>query len=454
VETTAVSPASRLALVPPGWWATLGLLAFATAVGAFAAVAFSSVDRPAWMMVAGALGAAAVFALAVVRYELAVALGFVLFAVVAVEPAPPDAIFAIAIVVGLATGRIDLRRVPLGPAIGVAAFVALNLLAFMEAVSPRRATTFMSITIYLLVFALWIPTWVTNRARARSLVRIVVVIGAVSAVLGVVALFVSTPGHDVLTAYTGTRARALFKDPNVFGPFLVVPALFLIQEILAPRLLRMRRLTKLVLLGVMTLGILFSYSRAAWLNYAVAVVVMGAVLALRRRGSRRAVVFVGLVVLTAVVGSASIAATGKLSFLEERARPQVYDTQRFGAQRGGIALGEEYPLGVGPGQFELYEPISAHSTYVRALAEEGVVGLAVLGMLMLGTFGMALRNAVRGWDTHGISSTVLLAAWCGILANSLFIDTLHWRHLWLVAGLVWAAAAAHRPSSAATRPRA
>jgi hypothetical protein len=64
---------------------------------------------------------------------------------------------------------------------------------------------------------------------------------------------------------------------------------------------------------------------------------------------------------------------------------------------------------------------------------------------------MALRNAVRGWDTMGIGSTALLAAWCGILANSVFVDTLHWRHLWLVAGLIWAAGARHTSSSAGTR---
>jgi len=28
-----------------------------------------------------------------------------------------------------------------------------------------------------------------------------------------------------------------------------------------------------------------------------------------------------------------------------------------------------------------------------------------------------------------------MAAWCGLVANSFFVDTLHWRHLWLVAAL-------------------
>ena len=49
-----------------------------------------------------------------------------------------------------------------------------------------------------------------------------------------------------------------------------------------------------------------------------------------------------------------------------------------------------------------------------------------------------------GRDTWGIGSTALLAIWCGLLANSFFIDTLHWRHLWLFAGLIWGGAVLER----------
>jgi hypothetical protein len=69
----------------------------------------------------------------------------------------------------------------------------------------------------------------------------------------------------------------------------------------------------------------------------------------------------------------------------------------------------------------------------------------------VGTLVLASRNAVLGRETYGIGSTALLAAWCGLLANSVFIDTLHWRHLWLLAGLIWAgvrAPAAQLSSSA------
>ncbi len=425
------------------------VLALAAALGMALAIALTPVERPAWELIAGGLGLLGVLALAVARYEAAVALGFLLFAVVNVEPAPADAVFAVVIAVALATGRFNLSNTPLGPALGVAVFLALNLVACLEAVDPVRAASFMSITVYLCVFGLWVATWVSDRRRARTLLRIYVGTAVLSAAVGSAALFLPFPGHESLTAYTGTRARALFKDPNVFGPFLVPALLLLLQETIEPRLLRSNRFLKLVGLAALFCGVLFSYSRAAWLDLVVGIVVMGVVFALRRGGAQRAFVFVLTLVLGCVVLVVSVQVTGQLAFLKERAQFQTYDNQRFGAQSGGIQVGERHPIGIGPGQFELVEPISAHSTYVRALAEEGVLGFLALVALLYGTLLMALRNAVRGWDTHGIGSTALLAAWAGILANSVFVDTLHWRHLWLVAGLIWAAS--QTSSSAGTR---
>ena len=153
------------------------------------------------------------------------------------------------------------------------------------------------------------------------------------------------------------------------------------------------------------------------------------------------------------------AVTSSVSFIDQRAHFQRYDVQRFGAQLSGIEYAVQYPLGIGPGQFDVVSPISAHSTYVRAFAEEGVPGFATLLALLLGTLLFATRNAVRGTNTYGIGSAALLGAWVGILANSLFVDTLHWRHLWLVAALIWAGwMRSYRPargesSSASVRSR-
>jgi hypothetical protein len=52
-----------------------------------------------------------------------------------------------------------------------------------------------------------------------------------------------------------------------------------------------------------------------------------------------------------------------------------------------------------------------------------------------------VRNVVVGRDTYGIGSAALLGAWCGMILNSTVVDTLHWRHMWVVAALIWASTA-------------
>jgi hypothetical protein len=64
----------------------------------------------------------------------------------------------------------------------------------------------------------------------------------------------------------------------------------------------------------------------------------------------------------------------------------------------------------------------------------------VLVALLAVTLALAAGNAVAGRDAYGVGAAVLLGAWCGLLANSAFVDTLHWRHLWFVAALIWVAA--------------
>jgi hypothetical protein len=407
---------------------------------------------PSWQMVlVVGVGMIGVLALAVARYEAAVALGFLLFGVVAVEPAPPDGVFAVVIAVAVMTGRFSLERVPISVFALLGIFVFLNFLSAIEAIDPGAAARFMAITIYLAAFAIWFTSYLTSERRARNVLRAYIIPAAFFGLAASMALFLPIPGADAILRYEGTRATGLFEDPNVFGPFLVPAAVIVLQEILEPRLLRWSRPTKLVTFLVLTGGVVFSYSRAAWINYAVAVVVLLAVLTVRRGGSRRAFAVLALMVVTGIGVAATLAATGSIEFLQERARFQSYDVERFGAQRTGIALAEQYPFGIGPGQFDVVVPISTHSTYVRALAEQGVLGLMTIASLFLATLLFAGRNATLGRDSYGVGSAALLAAWVGLLVNSFVVDTLHWRHLWFIAALIWVGTM--RPTTEFAAPR-
>jgi O-antigen ligase len=432
----AVSVRRRFDLGWVGWaFGAAALVLLFLAVG----VVLGRSPLPVPIVVAFGVGLLGTLALALSRYDAAVALGVLLLAVVRIEPAPSDLVFAVVIAVALVTGRLFLERVPLSVSVLVAGFLALNLLAATVATDGARAVAYFSITLYLGVFALWFSAYVCSVRRARLILLAYLVGAALSAAVACLALVAPFPGASAFV--DGPRAQGLFKDPNVFGPFLVPAVLILMEETVAPRLLRFRLSTKLLLLSLLTVGVVFSFSRAAWLNLAVGMLVLLVVLALRRGGGRRAMT---MLVVSLVAGAALfgvVAATSSASFLTERAGLQDYDVQRFGTQASGIEIAATHPLGIGPGQFEAVSELSAHSTYVRALAEEGVVGALLIFTLMLLTLGFAARNVALGVDTYGIGSAALLAAWCGLLVNSSFVDTLHWRHLWLVAALIWAGTA-------------
>jgi O-antigen ligase len=215
----------------------------------------------------------------------------------------------------------------------------------------------------------------------------------------------------------------------------------------APKLLRGRTSTKMAMFFILALGSALSFSRAAWISLAIGAPVMLGVLLLRRGGSRRAFRLAVVLAVTGILALGAIAASGGLTLFQQRTSLQGYDTNRFDAQKLGIQLAQQHPFGVGPGQFEQYSSLSAHSTYVRAVSEIGILGFVTVAALILVTLLLAAQNAVAGRDTFGLGSTPLLASWCALVVSSFVIDTLHWRHLWLVAAMIWAGAARGRSTA-------
>lgn len=403
------------------------------------------------LALAAGIGLVGMTLLAVARYDAAVGVGFLLMAVVRFEPAPPDAAFAVIMAVAAVTGRFHLSRAPRTIAWLIAALIALNLLSMMDALVTTEALRYAFITAYLAIFALWLTGYVDSPRRTKLIVVTWLVVGVVSAVVSSVALNIGFPGGELLLRRGDMRASGLFKDPNVFGPFLIPIAVILLEERIQPRLLRLRGWVSTLLLVALALGILFSYSRAAWGNFAIAVLVMLAAAAMRRSGGRRAMRTLASLVLIGAVVAVVLSASGSVGFLESRAQLQTYDSERFAAQSAGYELGWAYPVGVGPGQFQFHYTMEVHSTYLRVLSEQGFLGLAIWLALTLATLVFALSNVVRGRDTYGIGSAALLGSWCGLVFNAAVVDTLHWRHLWVVAALIWVGAIREREAAASAR---
>lgn len=410
------------------------------------------------LAIVGGLALTGFLLLAIRHYDTAIAIGLLLMGVVRFEPAPPDVCFAVIMAVAATTGRFRLNRVPLLFRLIVALLLVVNLLSVMDVVSSSEALRFLFITTYLMIFALWLTAYVDRPSRARLVVVTWLVIGVASAILASLALNLHIPGREAInsTIDGGERATAFFKDPNVFGPFLIPIALIVLEYRIAPRfppLLRMRAFTSYAVLFLLTLGVVFSYSRAAWANYVIAIVVMLLASGMRKAGARRALRALAVLLVTAGFAAVVLSAAGSISFLEHRAKLQNYDTQRFNAQSVGWELGWTHPLGIGPGQFQYYYPVASQSTFVRVFSEQGPLGLLLWIGLLLATLVLALRNVALGKDTYGIGSAALLGAWCGLIFNSVVVDTLHWRHMWVVIALIWAGAI-RRPEARPAEDRA
>ena len=164
---------------------------------------------------------------------------------------------------------------------------------------------------------------------------------------------------------------------------------------------------------------------------------LGLAAELRRGGLRVALRAVAALSIAAVAGFGLLWVTGSLDFLQQRSRLETYDKDRFGAQNAAFHRMTEHVLGFGPGQVEANLDISTHSLFARSAFEQGVPGLALVTALMLATLAYAVIFARRNGRLHGIGSAALLGSWLGLMANSFFIDTIHWRHLYVLAALIW-----------------
>ncbi len=182
-------------------------------------------------------------------------------------------------------------------------------------------------------------------------------------------------GHDLLTLYE--RARGTFKDPNVLGAFLILPALFCLQSVVSDKLGKSFRNT--IAFGIMSLAILLAFSRAAWGGLILTSGFMLALMVLTSRSqaqrSRIIVMALVAVILAAALVAVLLSFDSIAEMFKQRASfDQSYDEGRFG-RFGRHILGADMaldlPFGIGPLQFHNYFPEDTHNSYLNAFMSGG-----------------------------------------------------------------------------------
>jgi hypothetical protein len=362
-----------------------------------------------------------------------------------IEPSPHDALMPVLAVACIIAGvRFD-RRVTLLFLL-LLLFNAGGLMSLLNVPGKEKTLQYAATSIYLALAAVMYACLFAEHTMQRLVVlRAGYVLTAVLVALaGIIGYFNVLPGTGDLFA-PGGRALGAFKDPNVFGPFLIWPALVVLERMLARRI----RLLDLATLSVLLLGLLLSFSRGAWIHFGVSCTLMIALVFLTApsQGVRLRIFtlsVIGIAALAAFVAIALSIDSVASMFAERFHLFNAYDVGqggRFLLQELALSSLLSYPNGMGPFEFSNIHGIQQHNVYLQAFLVYGWAGGMAYIMLLLATFWMGLCNVfVRTpWQPYLICS---LGAFLGEVLEGFVIDTDHWRHFYLILGLIWGLAAA------------
>ncbi|MER9134814.1 O-antigen ligase family protein [Mesorhizobium sp. M0830] len=374
----------------------------------------------------------------------AVFLGIFLSGFVISEPAPYELYMAGLIAIWALFGlRVSRAAMPL-----LVLLVTMNIGGMMAMTQMSDLATtplYLAVSLFLAFTAVFFASVTAVQPSLYRLIFVAYVVSAViTSLLGISGYFHAFPGAEMFTKYD--RAAGAFQDPNVFGPFLVLPGIYLLYLLLTGPVTRMPLLA--VPLLIITAGIFFSFSRGAWGMFAVSAVLLTGCLFLQSASGmfrlRVVVMTIAALALLVVAMIVILQLPGVSEMFSNRAHlEQSYDTARLGrfARYGiGFQMAMEHPFGIGPLVFGKIFGEDTHDIWLKMLMDYGWLGFVSFLALVLWTISAGFRILLRDrpWQPYLLCAYV---AFIGNIGLGTFIDIDHWRHVYLLLGLIWGAIA-------------
>jgi len=361
-----------------------------------------------------------------------------------IEPSPHDALMGLLAVMCLIAG-VRLERPLLVPFLLLLIWNVAGMMALLHVPGREKTVQYTGTSVYLAIAGiLFACLFAQNTMQRLTTMRIAYVISAIAAVITGTFGYFDIMGTGHLFAPLG-RALGAFKDPNVYGPFLIWPLLFLIDRMVARRI----QLTDVVVTGILLFGLLLSFSRGAWFHFGLSCLVM-IVLAFVTAPTTRGRLRVLALSATAVIALALfVAFLLTVPAIQEMFSVRAHLIQSYDVGQGGrfrlqeLALNSvlTFPNGMGPFEFARAHGLQQHNVYLQAFLVYGWAGGMAYVLLLLTTTLVGLRTALvrTPWQPYLITA---VAAFIGEIAEGFVIDTDHWRHFYLLLGMIWGLSAA------------
>jgi len=362
-----------------------------------------------------------------------------------IEPSPHDALMGV-LALACLVGGVRFPRMLTIPLALLVIWNVAGLIALIPVAGEEKTIQYTATSIYLAVAALLFACIFAQNTMSRlaAMSAAYVLTATVIALAGIAGYFSLFPhAHDLFATFD--RALGAFKDPNVFGPFLIWPALIVLERMVVRRI----RMIDIVIIGILALALLVSFSRGAWFHAAVSVAILLAFAFITAPTQRARVRIFNMSVIGIFALAAFVAIL--LSFesirtmFEQRAQLiQYYDVGtggRFSLQRLALDAVLNFPFGMGPLEFARVHGLQQHNVYLQAFLVYGWVGGMAYTVLLLVTLGIGFRTLFvpTPWQPY---LTTAYATFAGEVIEGFVIDTDHWRHFYLLLGVIWGLAAA------------
>ncbi|KQZ13324.1 hypothetical protein ASD44_04010 [Mesorhizobium sp. Root554] len=370
----------------------------------------------------------------------AIFLGVFLSGFVINEPAPYDLYMTGLLVVwalfGLRISRAISPLVVLIILFNIGGFVSMTQMADL-----MDTPLYLAVSLFLAFTAIFFAAVTEARPETYRLIYFAYVVAALlTSLAGIIGYFGLLPGTEMFTKYG--RAAGVFQDPNVFGPFLVLPGIYLLYRLITGPVSRMPLLA--IPLLIIMAGLFLSFSRGAWGLFGASAILLTGILFLQSRSGvfklRIVVMTIVAIALLAVAMIVILQIPGVADMLAERAKlAQNYDSARLGRFARytiGFQMALEHPLGIGPLVFGQILGEDTHNIWLKSLMDYGWLGFVSYLTLTLWTVAAGFRLLLRDrpWQPYVLCAYVV---YIGHIALGTFIDTDHWRHFYLLLGLIW-----------------
>ena len=266
------------------------------------------------------------------------------------------------------------------------------------------------------------------------IVKSVIVSGLVLTFLGFIQLIL-LPDFTVLPEAFGwdphkNRLASTFFDPNFTGAYIVVAISICLGLFYENKVTVFRKRTLLLIMGFLTLGLFFTFSRSAWGMMGVVILVFGIfkyrLMLLLSLVVAFATFFAVPRVQTRLTGITDPSDSAHFRVISWKTALNIFETSPvFGVGFNSYRVSQK-ELGLfQPGDIGGNSGAGADSSFLFVLATTGLIGV----FLFYGAYSMAIVSALRKLPKGGIYCFVILSA---LFLESTFINSVFYPQLMFV----------------------